>query len=144
MPLDTYHRTIKEARAELRDWGKFWAKQYGLSGSGSVMNEFIRSQRRRLPSAKRKYKFRGKGQIRSNACRGIDIPVEANCTPTRTVTTDHQKEVFVPWWLQGLDDFIESLQEECRSALRTKYIEKSNSADGYWLDTAERLVMNRI
>lgn len=138
---ETY-RTIKVARKELREWGIFWAKAEGLStGSVAWMVE---------PSKKDKSnaKFYGRRKIEQGddrfcAARGVEIPVGARCTETRITAFNIEKEIFVPWHLQGLSDFVDSLDDKLRLPLRKKYIEKEKLLETYWLDRAELAVMNR-
>lgn len=143
MPSNSDTRTIKHARSELRAWGRFW-QRYGteITSGGSIFSNMMqRSQR-----SNSKYHSRrrvDKEDIRANMVNGLSRPVTASCTPTHSSIAFHEKEVFVPWSLQGIDDFIESLQDQCKSALKRKYIEEEKNFTSIWLDRAEKLVMFR-
>lgn len=143
MPSNLDTRTIKQARSELRAWGRFW-QRYGteITSGGSIFANMMQ----RCQRSNSKYHSRrrvGKSDVRSNMAHGVTRPVTANCTPTHSSTAFHEKEVFVPWSLQGIDDFIESLQDECKNALKRKYIEQEDNFRSVWLDRAEKLVMFR-
>ena len=142
MPIEDT-RTIKEARAELRRWGKFWQRYTEFSSSGSLMAGFIQNQR----SATKYHRRRvvKKGDARAQRCDGVERPYTADCSPTRLAVVLHEKEIFVPWSLQAIDDLIESMQDECKQALRICYIEEDRDrAKGIWLDRAESIVMYSI
>lgn len=91
---------------------------------------------------RRKTKHTKKGQCRHLKLRGIEIPFDATARSSRASFPDAAKDIFVPFSLQPLDDFIESLQDECRGALRAKYI-TGEAVNNHWLERAEHLVMLR-
>lgn len=136
-------RTIKQARDELREWGRFW-QRYGteVSSGGSLFAAMMQ----RYQKSNTKYHRRksvDKGDVRAQKLEGVIRPTSADCTPTRSSVAYHEKEVFVPWSLQGLDDFIASMQIECSEALKKRYIEDDRNFRSIWLDRAEKLVMFR-
>lgn len=137
--LDNSARTIQETRSDLKRWGQFW-RRYNEGGARGVTDKFIESQR----SATRRHRRKPvpMDDIRSNAARGVERPYSATCQPTYSAAVAQKKDVFVPWSLQPLDDFIESLQMECRVALKDKYI-NGEDVRGVWIDRAEKLVMYR-
>lgn len=142
MHKDQPARTIKQTRSELRKWGRFW-QRYGteVSSGGSLFAAMMQ----RFQKSDSKYHRRRrvkKDDIRSNMPEGTVRPVSADCSPSRTSVAYYEREVFVPWSLQGLDDFIESMQPECSDALRRRYVEEED-VRGVWLDRAEKLVMFR-
>lgn len=137
-------RTIQDARSELKKWGKYW-REYGtsISSGGSLFASIVlRSQR-----SNSKYHTRrrvGKCDERANMPDGLTRPVSAHCLPTQSSVAYHDKEVFVPWSIRDLDEFVETMQKECRSALRKRYIENQKNYRTIWLDRAEKLVMLRV
>jgi hypothetical protein len=137
------YRTIKDAQSELRDWGRFW-KRYTNESGGSLMFAFMQSQKSSTKYHKRK--TYSAGDDRSNRLQGVDYPVDARCSETRSTKPDGEKEIFVPWHLQSLDDFIESLDPKLKNPLKEHYINDMprNKTETYWLDRAENAVMLRV
>lgn len=140
LTTETY-RTIREARKELREWGRFW-QRYEQSGGGSLMFAFMQNQKSSTKYHRRKPKNTKKGEDRFLRVQGIEYPVDARCTESRTPIPESSKDVFVPWSLQGLDDFIQSLDARLSEPLKRKYIIEED-AEGLWLDRAENAVMLR-
>lgn len=136
-------RTIKQARSELREWGRFW-QRYGteVSSGGSLFAAMMQRYQKSDPKYHSRQRVK-KGDIRDDMLEGLQRPVSASCTATRTSVAYYEREVFVPWGLQGIDDFITSLQTECSEALKKKYIHDDKEYRSIWLDRAEKLVMYR-
>ena len=84
-----------------------------------------------------------KDDERANMPNGVNRPVTAHGVPTMSSVAFHDREVFVPWSLREIDDFIESMQRECKEALRKRYIEDERKIRSIWVDRAEKLVMCR-
>ncbi len=136
-------RTIKETRAELREWGRFW-QRYGteISSGGSLFAAFVTRMQKSNPKFHRRARV-GQKDFRAQKLEGVERPVTATCSPTHSPILPQNKEVFVPWSLQGIDDFIESMQTECSEALKQRYIKDDRNFRSIWLDRAEKLVMYR-
>ncbi|MFW8589835.1 hypothetical protein ACOI22_03435 [Glaciecola sp. 2405UD65-10] len=137
MPMVEDTRTIKHARAELRAWGKFWQSYTINTGGSSLMASFIQSQK-----SATKYHKRPSVKI-DNKCKGVDVSYSASCSPTRSTPGNHNQDVYVPIDLRAIDDLIENMKVECRRALSQKYISKL-PIKGFWIDKAERIVMNEL
>lgn len=138
MPMVEDNRTIKEVRAELERWGRFWRKNNSSGSSVSLTACFIQNQK----SATKYHKRRPlhKDDERYLKLQGADIPYTAEAKATYSPNLKQSNDIFVPWSLQAIDDLIESMQRECKQALREKYIEKTG-LEGVWVDRAERIVL---
>lgn len=116
------NRNIKEVRAELKRWGRFWRNHNGNFGSVSLTACFIQNQKSATKYHRKRdfYTAEAKATYSPNVKQGDDV--------------------FVPWSLQEIDDLIESMQRECKLALKAKYIDKTG-LEGVWVDRAERIVL---
>jgi hypothetical protein len=115
-------RSIQETRAELARWGNFWRNNNGSVGSVSLTACFIQSQKS-ATKYHRKLAF---------------YTAEAKATYSPNVK--QVDDVFVPWSLQEIDELIESMQIECKLALKAKYIDRTGLR-GVWVDRAERIIL---
>lgn len=136
------HRTIREARRELRDWGRFWQRyeSHGKCGPSWFLEPSKKDKSNAEYYRRRSYV---KGDDRFCAARGAEFPFDATCTATRGTSFEVEREIFVPWRLQGINDFIDSLDSKLSMPLKNKYINEHTLAETYWLDRAEIAVMNR-
>jgi hypothetical protein len=145
-------RTIKQARSELKSWGMFWARVRGGRSVGkSVTQKFIDSQRAQTLKHKRVKSTQRVKNERIWTCRtgevlkpvkGVEFDFDCVATSSYTPHEPTSENIVVPLHLYPLDDYINSLQDECKNALRDKYILRAD-VSGYWVDTAEKLVMQR-
>ena len=126
-------RTIKETRAALARWGQFWRHTNEIGASVSLTACFIQSQK-----SATKYHKRSKLPWRS--LNGVDAPYTADAKATHSPNVKKIDDVFVPWSLQAIDDLIDSMQIECKLALKAKYIDRTGLR-GIWVDRAERIVL---
>ena len=132
------NRNIKEVRAELKRWGQFWRNHNGSFGSVSLTACFIQNQK----SATKYHKRRPlhKDDERYQKLQGADISYTAEAKATYSPNVKQGDDVFVPWSLQEIDELIESMQRECKQALKAKYIDKTG-LEGVWVDRAERIIL---
>jgi hypothetical protein len=99
-----------------------------------LANSLTKSHKRKRPQ----------DEVYSNPARGAEVQVSARCSPTRGMRVPTSEDIFVPWSLQGLNDFIESLDSKLSTPLRMFYREeRQEEAKGMWLDRAENAVMLR-
>lgn len=138
LPTVDDNRNIKEIRAELKRWGSFWRNHNGIFGSVSLTACFIQSQKSATKYHKRKPL--PKNDERYQKLQGAEIPYTVEAKATYSPSLKSSDDVFVPWSLQSIDDLIESMQRECKLALKAKYIDRTG-LEGVWVDRAERIVL---
>jgi len=111
-------RTIKDVQSELKQWGNFWARQEEGQGFSSKSN----------------------AQSVKEAC-------EVGCASSSTLHLfSHSADnIHVPHNIEVIDNILECLTPQCKTAIRQRYINKGKvlyfpdkKAFLFWVGKAER------
>lgn len=137
-------RTIQQTRDEL----KRWAKHYGKSHLRSISLEqkevdesamyYVAPKESKIKNNRGKY---SKNRDYRKACKGTLLPYTAQAKEKRQ-HTGPTIEKSIPTEIVSLEVFITTLPNNCKKALKDKYV-LGLTVEGHWILKAETLVMRR-